>query len=196
MNRQWSFAALGASAALVVGCMLFLVAGIAAGVWEPRGAPPPRASAGPPGGIPIGARSYGDFLEDVRAGKVGHVSQQGQLLQVGTDDAGYTVEAPPDEDVLADMTSAAESGGVEVPAFDTDQLSSVSVTYDEFLAEVEAGHIQNVTHQGTDIQATSESREYLTTTPSKRTDVLADIEAAAKRGGVPPPYYSKAPPGG
>ena len=195
VNRQASFAALGVSAALVIGCALFLFAGIAAGVWQPRGAPPPAASGGPPGGIPIGARSYGEFLDDVRKGNVLHVSQQGQLLQVDATDGTYTVEAQ-SEDVYADMTTAAEEGGTEVPLFDTDVVNTVTVSYDAFLAEVEAGHIHDVTHQGRDIHGSTQSREYVTTAPSAKTDVLSDIEAAAERGGVPPPYYSKAPPGG
>jgi hypothetical protein len=194
MSRRASVAALGASAALVIGCALFLFVGIAAGVWQPRGAPQPRASAAPPGGIPIGARSYGEFLDDVRSGDVLHASQQGQLVQVDAVDGQYTVEAPPEVDVYVDMTSAAEAGGTEVPAFDTDQLTTITVTYEEFLAEVEAGHIHDVTHQGTDIHATSPSREYVTTVPNPETDVLRDIEAAAERGGVQAPYYAKAPP--
>jgi hypothetical protein len=196
VNRRASFAALGASAAVVIGCALFLFVGIAAGVWQPRGAPPPRASVGPPGGIPVGARSYSEFLDDVRSGDVLHASQQGQLVQVDAVDGSYTVEAPPNEDVYADMTAAAESAGVDVPAFDTDQLNTITVSYDDLLAEVEAGHIHDVSQQGVDIHATSSSREYVTTAPSETTDVLADIEAAADRGGVTPPYYAKLPPGG
>ena len=195
MNRQASFAALGLAAALVAGSALFLFVGIASGVWQPRGALPPRASP-PQAGIPIGARSYDEFLDDVRAGKVGHVSQEGQLLQVANAEGGYTVEAPQGVDVFADMTTAAEAGGVDVPSFDTDQLNSQTVTYEEFLAEVEAGHIHDVSHQGTDIHGTTQSREFITTAPSTTTDVLADVEAAAERGGVPPPYYAKLPPGG
>jgi hypothetical protein len=193
VNRQASFAALGASAALVLGCALFLFVGIAAGVWQPRGAPPPRASVPPPGGIPIGARSYGEFLEDVRQGRVVHASQQGDLVQVDAVDGPYTVEAPPGEDVLADMSTAAEEGGVEMPSFDSEGQPPTTITYEAFLAEVEAGHIVDVTQQGTDIQASSSSRQFVVQAPSALADVLGDIEAAARRGGVPPPFFSKAP---
>jgi hypothetical protein len=196
MNRRASVAALGASAAIVLGCALFLFVGIAAGVWQPRGEPSPRPSAPQQGGIPIGARSYDEFLDDVRAGRVGHVSQQGQLLQIANPDGEYTVEAPPGVDVYADMTKAAEGAGVEVPSFDTDQPNSVTVTYEGFLAEVEAGHVQDVRHDETGIYGTTPNREYVTSAPSPTTNVLADIEAAADRGGVPPPYYTKVPPGG
>jgi hypothetical protein len=195
MNRGASFAALGVSAAVILGCALFLFVGIAAGVWQPRGAPPPVPSGAPPGGIPIGGRSYDEFLADVTAGNVVHVSQQGDLVQVDAASGPYTVQAE-SPDVYADMTEAAGAGGVEVPGFDTDQLNSVTVTYGEFLAEIEAGHIHDVTHQGMDIHGSTQSRDFVTRAPSTRTDVLADVEAAAERGGVPPPYYSKIPPGG
>jgi hypothetical protein len=193
VNRRASFAALGASAGLVIGCALFLFAGIAAGVWQPRGAPPPRASVGPPGGIPIGARSYNQFLDDVRVGRVVHVSQNGQLVQVEAIDSSYTVEAPPGEDVFADISANAEAGGVDVPPFDSEGLAPSTIGYDEFLAEVEAGHITDVNQEGSDIHASSADREFLVQAPSAGTNVLGDIEAAAQRGGVDPPFYAKSP---
>jgi hypothetical protein len=193
VNRQASFAALGASAALVLGCALFLFVGIAAGVWQPRGAPPPRATVAPPGGIPIGARSYTDFLDDVRDGRVVHVSQQGQLVQVDTTDSSYTVEAPPGADVFADISGAAEAGGVDVPPFDSEGLPPTTISYDEFLDEVGAGHITDVNQEGSDIHASSPGREFLAHAPSAETNVLGDIEAAARQGGVDPPFYAKSP---
>jgi hypothetical protein len=197
MNRRASFAALGASAALVVGCAFFLVVGIAAGVWQPRGAPASRAPAGTqtPGGIQLGARSYGEFLEDVREGAILGISQQAELVQVQAVFGSYTVTAPPDADVYGDVQEAAESGGVELPPFSSEGVAPTTVPYDEFLAQVEAGRITDVTQQGSDLHGTGFSREYLTKTPSPHTNVLGDIDAAAQRGGVDPPVYTRVPAG-
>lgn len=195
MNRGASIAVLGASAALVVGSMLFLVVGIAAGVWQPRGAPPPRPSPTEfgGGGIQLGARSYGEFLQDVREGTVLQISQQEELIQVEAAFGSYTVTAPATADIYADVQAAAESGGVDVPPFASEGVEPVTVEYEEFLAQIETGRISDVTQQGDELHATGFSREYVTTLPSPSTNVLADIDAAARRGGVDPPVYTRIP---
>jgi hypothetical protein len=197
MSRRASFAVLAGSAALVVGCALFLLVGIAAGVWQPRGGSPSRdaAETPTPGGIQLGARSYEQFLDDVREGAVVSASQQGDLVQVEAVFGAYTVTAPAGVDVYGDMQGAAETGGVEVPSYNGEGLPPKTISYAEFLGQVERGRIFDVTQQGLEIHATAETREYLVTVPSRGTDVLGDIEAAAERGGVQPPYYGKAPPG-
>ena len=195
MNRRASFAALGASAALVVGCALLLFAGIAAGVWQPRGVPSSRAPIGTPtpGGFQLGARSYGEFLADVREGAILGATQHGELVQVDAAFGSYTVTVPAGADVYADMENAAESGGVEVPPFSSEGGEPVTVEYEEFLAQIEAGRISDVTQQGDDLHGTTPSREYVTKRPSSSTNVLADIDEAARRGGVDPPVYTRVP---
>jgi hypothetical protein len=195
MSRQASFAILGASAALVVCAALFVFVGIAAGVWQPRGAPPSEPGASSrPGGMSIGARSYGDFLEDVRAGQVSHVFQQGQLLQVEGTGGSYTVDAPPGEDVVADVRDAATAGGVPIPAIEGEGLEPKNVSYEELLQEVKSGRVFELTEQGTQIHASEANQELLATVPSAETNVLEDVEDAARAGNVAPPVYTKVPP--
>jgi hypothetical protein len=197
VNRRASVAVLGLAAAVVVGCALFLFVGIAAGVWQPRGAPPVQPTPGSGnGGFPLGARSYGDFLADVQAGNVVHASQQGQLVQVDSVNGPYTVDAPPGEDVFGDMQAAADNGGVPIPAFDLEgEVQSKTVTYEQLLTEVRAGHVTDITHQGREVHATGIGAELVATVPSADTDVLKDIEEAARAGNVAPPFYSKVPEG-
>jgi hypothetical protein len=195
MSRRASFAVLGAAAAVVVGCALFVLVGITAGVWQPRGAPPPARATQQPGPISIGGRSYDQFLDDVRAGRVVHASQEGDLVQVDTVEGAYTVDAPPGADVFSDIHAAANDGGVAVPPFDMTGSAPVAIGYDEFLDEVREGQIADVTQQGSQLNASGDTRQFLVTVPSADTDVLHDIETAAAAGGVSPPFYSKAPTG-
>jgi hypothetical protein len=196
VTRSGSFAVLGSSAAIVAGCALIVVIGITTGLWQPRGAPPQTARPVPGfGGVQLGARSYGEFLSDVREGRVLQVTQQGQLVQVDSVDGPYTVDAPSGADVLADITAASESGGVPAPPFAGEEVGPRTITYDEFLAEVKAGRISDVTHEHGELQASGVRGAYIVSVPSPTTDVLGDIENAAREGDVPPPYYSKAPGG-
>jgi hypothetical protein len=197
VSRRSSFAILGVSAAIVIGCALFVLVGITGGLWQPRGAPvqTPRPGSGL-GGIQLGARTYDRFIDDVRDGRVVHAYQQGQYVQVETSDDGYTVEAPAGADVAADIRAAADAGGVEPPPFDADGLEPRTISYEEFLEEVRAGRISDVTHQGMQLQASGSSGGgYVIDVPSPETDVLGDIENAARAGGVQPPYYQKVPGG-
>ena len=72
-------------------------------------------------------RSYAEFLDDVAAGRVQTVTQQGERLDVETADGRYVVQAPSIlTDVFGDV-QAATNGEVPafsaIPAADTDWLA-------------------------------------------------------------------------
>jgi hypothetical protein len=193
MSRRASFAALALSVALIAGSIVALVAGVALGGWQPAG-PVARTSApGIPGGG-SGTVEYGEFLDDVRAGRVADVTREGDVLQVNTVDQPYTVQLPPgDPNVYEDMEAAANAGGVPIPGFISaggPDSPSEPLTYTEFLEQVQDGRIYDVFHEGDRLMVSAVDGSKTVTVPTGA-HVLDDVEAAASAGGVPPPTYTK-----
>jgi len=195
MSRRASFAALAVSIALVAGSVVALVAGVATGAWKPAG-PVARPSAPANPGVVTGTVEYGEFLDDVRAGRVLDVYRDGNILQVNAMDQPYTVQLPPgDPAVYDDMEAAATAGGVPVPGFTTaggPGVPAEPLTYAELLEQVKAGRIYDVFHDGDRLMVNAVDGEKEVTVPPDA-DVLNDMEAAAEAGGVPPPAYTKVP---
>jgi hypothetical protein len=195
MSRRGSFAVLGLSVALVAGSVLVLVVGVALGAWQPAGpvARPP-ATANP--GAGSGNVEYGEFLDDVRAGRVFDVYRDGDLLQVNAAEGPYVVELPPgDPDVYVDMGEAAAAGGVPIPGFSTatgPDDSPEPLSYDDLLDQVRDGRIYDVFHHGDRLTVTAVDGTKDVAVPAGA-DVLDDLEAAAAAGGVQPPAYTKIP---
>lgn len=195
MSRRGSFAALGLSVALVAGSVVVLVAGVALGAWQPAGpAARPAATANP--GPGFGNVEYGEFLDDVRAGRVFDVYRDGDLLQVNAADGPYTVELPPgDPDVYDDMGEAATAGGVPVPGFSTasdPDDTPEPLSYAGLLEQVREGRVHDVLHDGDRLMVAAVDGTKDVGVPAG-VDVLDDLEAAAAAGGVPPPTYTKIP---
>jgi hypothetical protein len=195
MSRRASFAALALSVALVAGSVVALVAGVALGAWQPAG-PVARTSAPANPGVVSGTVEYGEFLDDVRAGRVVDVFRDGDILQVSAVDRPYTVQLPPgDPDVFDDMGEAAAAGGVPIPGFTTaagPDDSPEPLSYAELLDQVREGRIYNVVHDGDRLMVDAvDGTKDITVPPD--VDVLDDLEAAAAAGGVPPPAYTKVP---
>jgi hypothetical protein len=192
MSRRASFAALALSVALIAGSVVALVAGVALGAWQPAG-PVSRPSApANPGGGPATVE-YGEFLDDVRAGRVSDVYREGNILQVNSVDRPYTVQLPPgDPDVYGDMEAAATAGGVPIPGFTDPNDPPEPLSYAELLEQVRAGKIYDVFHEGDRLMVTAVDGAKEVTVPAGA-DVLNDLEAAAAAGGVPPPAYTKVP---
>jgi hypothetical protein len=195
MSRRASFAALALSVALVAGSVVALVAGVALGAWQPAG-PVARTSApGIPGGGPATVE-YGEFLDDVRAGRVSDVSREGDIIQVNAVDRSYIVQLPPgDPDVYDDMEAAATAGGVPIPGFISTSGPddpAETLSYAELLDQVRDGRIYDVFHEGDRLMVTAVDGAKEVTVPPDA-DVLNDLEAAATAGGVPPPAYTKVP---
>jgi hypothetical protein len=195
MSRRASFAALAVSVALVAGSVVALVAGVAMGAWQPAG-PVARTSApGNPGAV-SGGVEYGEFLDDVRAGRVFDVYREGNTLQVNAVDRPYTVQLPPgDPDVYDDMEAAATAGGVPIPGFVTaggPEDPPELLSYAELLELARAGRVYDVFHEGDRLMVTAVDGAKEVIVPPDA-DVLNDLEAAASAGGVPPPAYTKVP---
>jgi hypothetical protein len=193
MSRRTSFAALALSVALVGGSVVALVAGVALGAWQPAG--PVARPSGPanPGAGP-GTVEYGEFLDDVRAGRVSSVSREGDIIQVDAVDRSYAVQLPPgDPDVYTDMEAAATAGGVPIPGFTSSGGPNdppEPLSYPELLDQVQAGRIYNVFHEGDRLMVDAVDGGKDVTVP-EGADVLDDLEAAAQAGGVPAPTYTK-----
>jgi hypothetical protein len=134
MTRGAAFAVLGASAAIVAATFVITIAAIAAGVWEPRGNPPPTPTPlidfgqGLGGQEPEGGQggfepqqsrlTYDEFLAGVRDGRFYDVTQDGRTLRVSGEFATYEVPVPADNThVLDDIERAARESGVDPPAF-------------------------------------------------------------------------------
>jgi hypothetical protein len=194
VSRRGSFAALALSVLLVAGSIAALVAGVGLGAWHPAGPPPPTATPKPGSGFGPDTVEYGQFLDDVRAGRVSDVYQDGAILQVNAADRPYTVELPPgDPDVFNDMEAAAAAGGVGIPGFTTAAGPNdipEPMSYAQLLEQVRAGRVYDVFHEGDRlmVSAVDGSKEVIV---SPGTHVLDDLEAAAEAGGVPPPTYTK-----
>lgn len=192
MSRRGSFAALVVSAVLVVGSIAVLVGGVALGAWRPAGPPPPTATPRP--GVVPGTVEYGEFLDDVRAGRVSDVFRDGDVLQVNAEDRPYTVQLPQgDPDVFDDMEAAAAAGGVQVPGYSTaggpDETPEV-LSYPDFLGQVREGRVYDVLHEGDRLMVSAvDGSKEVAVPPGAR--VLDDLEAEAEAGGVPPPTYTK-----
>jgi hypothetical protein len=194
MSRGTSIAALALCVALVAGAAIALVVGVALGAWQPAG--PPRATPNQ-GGVQ-GTVEYGAFLDDVRAGNVQDVFQDGDTLKVTTTTGGYTVHLPPgDPDVFGDVEAAAVAGGVQMPGYGSaagPNETAEPLRYAEFLEQVGAGRIYNVEHMDERLTVAAVDGIKEVAVP-EGSDVLADIEAAAAAGDVPPPTYVKLPDG-
>lgn len=193
MSRRASFAALALSVALVAGSVVALVAGVALGAWQPAG-PVARPSSPANPGAGSGTVEYGEFLDDVRAGRVNDVGREGDTLQVNAMDGPYTVRLPPgDPDVYEDMEAAATAGGVPIPNFSSaggPNDPAELLSYTELLEQVQDGRIYDVFHEGDRLMVTAVDGGKDVTVP-EGADVLDDLEAAAEAGGVPPPTYTK-----
>jgi hypothetical protein len=193
VSRRASFAALALSVALVAGSVVALVVGVALGAWQPAG-PVARPSAPTNPGAGSGTVEYGEFLDDVRAGRVYDVSRDGDILQVNAADRPYTVQLPPgDPDVYDDMDAAATAGGVPIPGFTSAGGPGdppEPLTYAELLGQVRAGRIYNVFHEGDQLMVDAVDGGKAVTVP-EGADVLDDLEEAARAGGVPSPTYTK-----
>lgn len=196
MSRGGSRAALALSLALVIGSALALIGGVALGGWQPAGpsrpaTPPPRLPGVAPGGV-----EYGEFLAEVRAGRVYDVFREGDTLQVNGADEPYSVQLPPgDPDVYGDIQAAAESGGVPTPGFSTNAEPNETpelLSYVAFLDQVEAGRVREVYQTGDLLEVNAVDGFKQVTVPAG-VDVLDDIEAAAQAAGIPPPFYGKVP---
>ncbi len=191
MSRRGSVAALALSVVLVAGSIAALVAGVGLGAWHPAGPPPPTATPRPGSGSRADTVEYGEFLNDVRAGRVFDVYRDGDILQVNAEDRLYTVQLPQgDPDVFDDMEAAATAGGVPIPGFTTaagPNDTPQPMSYPELLEQVRAGKVYDVLHEG-DRLTVDGSKEVVV---SPGTHVLDDLEAAADAGGVPPPTYTK-----
>jgi hypothetical protein len=196
MSRRASFAALALSVALVAGSVVALVAGVAMGAWKPAGPVARPSTPANPGGVVSGAVEYGEFLDDVRAGRVADVYRDGDILQVNAEAGPYAVQLPPgDPDVYEDMEAAASAGGVPVPGFTTaggPDEPREPVTYAELLELTRAGRVYDVFHEGDRLMVTAVDGPKDVSVPPD-VDVLNDLEAAAAAGGVPPPAYTKIP---
>jgi hypothetical protein len=195
VSRRASFAALVLAIVLVAGSVAALVGGVALGMWQPAGPSHPTTTAPP--GAGSGGQEYGDFLDDVRAGRVLDVFQDGNELQVSTSDGGYTVGLPPGEpDVFSDMQAAAQAGGVPVPAFSSSSGPNTGppkpMSYPELLEEVTAGRVYDVFHEGDRLMVSTFEGPREVDVPNG-VDVLDDLERAAAEGDVAAPSYTKVP---
>lgn len=197
MSRGGSRAALALSLALIIGSALALIGGVAVGAWQPAG--PSRLATPGPGNAPglgSGTVEYGEFLAEVRAGRVYDVFRDGDILQVNGVDQPYTVQLPPgDPDVFADMLAAADAGGVPMPGFSRNgspDETPEQISYAALLEMVEAGRVHEVFHTGNLLEVNTVDGMKQVEVPAD-VDVLDDIEAAAKAAGRAAPYYSKAP---
>lgn len=196
MSRRGSFAALALSVALVAGVAVVLVAGVALGAWHPAGPVRPAAPTSPTGPADPRAIEYGEFLDDVRAGRVFDVFQDIDELQVNAEDGFYTVQLPFGEpDVFGDIQAAAAAGGVPTPAFGANSgpdETAEPLSYEVLLEQVRSGRIHDVFHEGDQLMVNAVDGSKEVVAPAGA-DVLDDLEAAARRGGVPPPAYTKVP---
>ena len=195
MRRSATGAILAVSLALILAPVLAVAAGIAAGAWVPTGG----ATAPTPSPAPIEV-GYDEFLEAVRGGEVESVIQQGARLDVSGIDGEYVVAVPSSgTEVMTDMARAADAGGVDMPGYastsgpDGEPEAPVARTWAELLEGVETGRVFDIFHQGRRVTASTERGAWEVAVPADVLDVLAAIEAAAAAGGIPPPYYSKAP---
>ena len=196
MSRRASFAALVLAIALVAGSVAALVGGVALGVWQPAGPSRPTPQQAPPGAGSDG-QEYGVFLDDVRAGRVLDVFQEGSELQVSTTDGGYAVALPPGEpDVFGDMQAAAQAGGVPVPGFSSSSGPNTGpalpMSYPDLLEEVTAGRVYDVFHEGDRLMVNTFGGPREVDVPDGA-DVLDDLERAAAEGDVTAPSYTKVP---
>jgi hypothetical protein len=71
--------------------------------------------------------------------------------------------------------------------------STSTVSYGQFLGDVEAGQITQVVQTGTTLEASGSHGTYQVTVPTILTDVYGDVEAAAAAGGTAVPLFSAQP---
>jgi ATP-dependent Zn protease len=71
--------------------------------------------------------------------------------------------------------------------------SASTVSYSQFLDDVEAGAVTSVHQQGSTLQVDRETGGYVVTVPSLLTDVFADVSEAATDGNVSEPQLSASP---
>ena len=71
--------------------------------------------------------------------------------------------------------------------------SASTVSYGQFLSDVEAGQITQVVQSGTTLEASGSHGTYQVTVPTILTDVYGDVEAAAAAGGTAVPLFSAQP---
>jgi hypothetical protein len=188
VSRRGSFIALALSVALVAGSVVALVGGVALGAWQPAGPPRPTPAPTPfPGSEELTA-----FLDEVRAGLVVAVVQEGAELSVDGIDRDYVLQLPSESfDIFSAMEAAARDGGVPMPEITISGPKATSLTYPEFLGLVRAGRIVEVFHQGDVVNAYAEDMAYEVRVPAGVVSVLGDIEAAAAEGSVRAPNYQK-----
>jgi hypothetical protein len=194
VSRRSSSVVLAACLLLVGATALTYLGGVVAGAWAPGG--PPRATP-PPTPFPAAATSAIEaFLDEVREGRVVAVTQRGVELEVQAVDRTYTIELPNEQfDIYSPMANAAQQGGVPMPEVTMAGPPAEQVTYQAFLERVATGTVSDLIHEGDRLTGYWEDRSIETTVPAGVENVLADIEAAAERGGVPAPYYTKVPAG-
>jgi hypothetical protein len=134
------------------------------------------------------------FLDEVRAGLVIAVFQRGAELAVHGVDRDYVLALPSESyDIYGPMEAAAREGGVPMPEITMEGPAPTLLTYPDFLDLVRAGRINEIQQVGDLITAYAEGDAYRVEVPAATENVLADIENAAAEGGVPAPYYAKAP---
>jgi len=196
VSRRGSFAALALSVALLAGAVVVLVGGVALGAWQPAGPVRAVAPTSPTGPTNPDAVAYGEFLDDVRAGRVFDVFQDINVLQVNAEDGFYVVQLPFGEpDVFGDIQAAAAAGGVPTPAFGANSgpdETAEPVSYAVLLQQVRAGRIYDVFHEDDQLMVNAVDGSKEVVVPAGA-NVLDDLEAAARQGGVPAPAYTKVP---
>jgi len=203
MSARAAFSVLALCLVVAIGPLVTTGIAVALGGWVPAGPVVATPRPGPfqpgqPGGPRSGPGSvdYDAFLDDVRTGRVMDVMDVDGRLAVTTTDGGYEVfVTDPSLDVLADMEAAAAEGGVDVPAYGSDDGPQAGPprTYEAFLDDVRGGRISDVVHEGDHLTVGGRNRTYEVTLPDGTIDVLRDIEEAAAAGGVSPPAYTKVP---
>ena len=199
MKRTSGLAVFVVCLVILIGTAATTAASIGLGAWQPAGerpAPTARPDVPEPGFPEPPPEDYAGFLEQVQAGEVLHVDFTDGMLSVSTSNSGYQVELPPGvDDPYPDIVNAATLGGVQPPPYTVDgqQENLGERTYEEMLADVEAGRLVDVAQYGTDLTCSMGSGFYLVVIDDASADVLGDIEAAAEAGGVAPPGYSKYP---
>ena len=71
--------------------------------------------------------------------------------------------------------------------------AAASVSYSQFLTDVEAGRVSRVVQIGTTLEVSGQTGRYRVTTPTILTDVFGDVDAAATQGGAAAPEFSAEP---
>jgi hypothetical protein len=192
VSRGTAFGILAGSAVLVTGTAVFVLIGIAFGLWVPRGGPTPTLARS---GV-----TFDDVLDDVRDGRVIHVGQHDGRLTVIEIDRQVEVDVPSDSgDPFAEIAAAADEVGVDRPSFDIEgqpldeTIEPDTLDYARFLDEVRDGRVLEVVQQGSQLTVTTDSTQYLVVLDDPAANVLADIEQAARRGSAQPPTFTKLP---